>query len=227
MPTGVRIAQKDIGLGVILLGASYSIAIVNPLNWIGIILGLVAVILLLYRRHDLGIRQGYTLYSSIIIYVLSFIVFIVYFVSVAFSIASSVISQGYTGGSLPPSAIDSLLQAVLYSGTILVVVQAFCFFIIPYYMANRRLQFTLIGAVLVSIGVKILELNLSVNQFANLSNVSLSNALSIARGAPYTMPYIAISAVSTLSLGLVIVYIGNLVRTGRLNKLPVEGELTF
>ncbi len=226
-PARVKVSQRDIGLGVIILGVSYAISIITELSYVGIVLGLVAIIILLYRRHTMSVPEGRALYASIIIFVVGTIAFVVAFLVEIFGIAGTVVSQGYTSGNLPDWAIKAILNFSLVSGGILAGINAFCYFIIPYPMAEKNLQFALIGGILVSIGLKVLELYLSVNNLFGAGTVNLSNALSIARAAPYTMPYIAISAVSSLSLGLVIIYVGYLVRVGKLNKFPGEGDLFF
>ncbi|AKA49175.1 hypothetical protein IX51_08750 [uncultured archaeon] len=97
----VPVSQRDIGMGVMILGISYSIDFLSSLGWVSLILGLVSIIILLYRRHSMSVAQGRLLYASIIIFILSLIVFVVVFVAEVFGIASTLISQGFNGGPIP------------------------------------------------------------------------------------------------------------------------------
>lgn len=223
-PAGVRISQKDVGLAIILLGISYAIGFISPLTWIGLVIGLVAIILLIVRRHDLTVRQEHVLYASILIYVLTYIGFVVAVITEAVFIVGNLFSQGFTGSSLPASSINSLMNFILIAGSVYNVIIVFCNFVIPFSLANRRLQYALIGGFLVSVGLKIYDLYWATKLLGGLTSTNATSVLTIANSVPYKTPLIVISLVSTFSLGLVIIYLGNLIRTGKLDPFPREYE---
>ncbi|AKA49176.1 hypothetical protein IX51_08755 [uncultured archaeon] len=94
-------------------------------------------------------------------------------------------------------------------------------------MANRNLNTYLIGAFLGSVALKVFEVFLLAGSLVSLNSMDLNNALTVVRADPFQMPYIAISAASSLLLGILIIFIGLALRKGKLMTIPQKEEEKF
>lgn len=223
----VRASQKDIGLAVIVLGLSFAISFITVLEYLGLVLGLVAIIILLIRRHSLSVTQGKLLYASIIVFTLMIIGIGVAIIVEVISLAGAIIAQGYNQSTFPHWAINQILTFAIVIGIAVAVVEPLCYFMIPYGMTASSARTTLIGGFVVSIGLKIYEIFLLMGTAVTSSSFNFTETLSLIRADPTLMPYIGLSVVSALALGIPMIYVGYLLRIGNLKTLPQKEEEKF
>lgn len=217
-----RLSQKDIGLGVTLLGASYLIPGYSYLSYIGFALGLAAIVLLFYRRHSMSISQGRSLYAGIITFAISIIAVVIIFVFFILNLVQYFVSTGFSSstGAIPHSVLASILNVSMYTGVGLAVSAVFSYTVMVYFYTSRGLRAGLVILSLVSLAFKFADLFLMLSNIHGITSKTLKGLAPLINGAILQPPYILLTVASTVSLGGFIIYMGLMIRRGRINPLP-------
>lgn len=224
----VPLSQKDIGVGIVLLGISFLIPGYFYLRYASLLFGITAIVFLLYRRHRMSVKQGRSLYTGILIFAVSILAYLFVSLYFIFSIAEAVVMGGYTSSNIPATLFDPVVNFAMYGGISLSATTVFSYFIVVYFYAEKGMKLNLIFLSVASFVFKVAGITFSVISIREvLGNTSIGTLTAAINGNIMQPLVVAISVVSGAVLRIFIIYLGITVRSGRLMPLPTEEKDMF
>ena len=212
--SGMQGSRKGVSVAFLLLAFGAFLDFNTYLSVVSIFLSIIAIILLLTYRRYFSPRQRRAVYGSIALYILISFIVIGGLVAVTFTFIQDLLTEGFSA-IIPPQYISSVFNKVF---PLLVLNAAasdgLCYYLLVMRLLHRVDHAIYIGALAVSVGLRILVLVLT-HQGSLPIPQQISSYLSLIR-ADFYNPYQAILSISaSLILGLLLVYVAAQIARGK------------
>lgn len=211
---GVLKARRGVSIAFLLLAVGAFLNFNTYLSVVSVFLSIIAIVLLMaFRRYFSG-RQRRAVYGSIALYVVISVIVIGGLVAVTFTFIRSLLTEGFTV-IIPAQYVNNVFNQIF---PLLILNAAasdgLCYYLLVMRLLHRVDHAIYIGALLVSVGLRILVLVLT-HQGSLPIPQEISGYLSIIRTDFYN-PYQALLAISaSLILGLLLLYVAVQISRGR------------
>lgn len=206
-------ARRGISIAFLFLAIGAFLDFNTYLSVLSIVLSVIAIILLLAFRRYFSRRQKRAVYGSIALYVVISVIVIGGFVAVTFSFIQTFLTEGFST-LIPANYVNTVFNQIF---PLLILNAAasdgLCYYLLAMRLLHRVDHAIYIGALLVSVGLRVLVLLLTHQGLIPIPQ--LSGYLSIIRTDFYT-PYQAILSVSaSLILGFLLLYVAAQISRGK------------
>ncbi len=212
-PKAIR-ARRGVSVAFLVLALGAFLDLNTYLSVVSVFLSIIAIILLIVFRNYFTRRQKRAVYGSITLYVIISFIVIGGLVAVTFTFIQSLLTEGFSV-IIPPQYVNSVFNQIF---PLLILNAAasdgLCYYLLVMRLLHRVDHVIYIGALAVSVGLRILVLVLT-HQGSLPIPQQLGGYLSYIR-ADFYDPYQAVLSISaSLILGLLLIYVAAQISRGK------------
>lgn len=211
-------ARRGVAIAFLILAAGSFIDLTPYLSIVGIVFSVIAIGLLLMYRNYFTRKQKRAVYTSIILYVVVTVIVVAGFVVTAFTIIEQLVSAGFSF-VIPAQQVQDLFNSLL---PLLVLNAAaadgLCYYLLVMRLLHRFDHAIYLGALLVSVALRVLVLLLTHNGSLPLPQ-QIQGYISLIRVDFYDPYQFALSILASLILGFLLIYVAAQVSRGKVLRM--------
>lgn len=207
-------ARRGVSIAFVILAAGALIDLNQYLSIVGIVLSIFAIALLLIFRKYFTRIQRRAVYTSIILYLIITTIVVAGLVVSALDIIRLILSQGFSF-VVPTSQINSLFNTVFpYLVLNAAAADGLCYYLLVMRLLHRVDHAIYIGALLVSVSIRVLVLALTYSGTFPLPQ-QVQTYFSLVRTDFYDPYQFILSIIANLILGFLLIYVAAQISRGK------------